>query len=46
MKTYRKEPWFRTKTRRELVNITGQVQQCLAESGIQEGLLLCNAKEN
>ena len=28
---------------RELVNITPQVEQCLAESGIQEGLLLCNA---
>ena len=43
MKSYRKELWFRTRTRRELVNITSQVQQCLAESGVQEGLLLCNA---
>ena len=43
MKTYRKELWFRTRQRRELVNITAQVQECLAESGIQEGLLLCNA---
>jgi secondary thiamine-phosphate synthase enzyme len=43
MKSYRKELWFHTKTRRELVNITPQVRQCLEESGIKEGLLLCNA---
>jgi secondary thiamine-phosphate synthase enzyme len=43
MKSYRKELWFRTRTRRELVNITSQVQECLAESGVKEGLLLCNA---
>jgi len=35
--------WFETKTRRELINITPSVQQCLAESGVKEGLLLCNA---
>jgi secondary thiamine-phosphate synthase enzyme len=43
MKSYRKELWFQTTTRRQLINITPQVQQCLAESGIREGLLLCNA---
>lgn len=43
MKTYRKELWFRTKKRREFINITGQVQQCLEESGIKDGLVLCNA---
>jgi secondary thiamine-phosphate synthase enzyme len=43
MKSYRKELWFQTPTRRQLINITPQVQQCLAESGIREGLLLCNA---
>jgi secondary thiamine-phosphate synthase enzyme len=43
MKTYRKEMWFETKSRRELINITPGVEQCLAESGIKEGLLLCNA---
>jgi secondary thiamine-phosphate synthase enzyme len=43
MKSYRKELWFRTRARRELINITAQVQQCLAESGVKEGLLLCNA---
>ena len=43
MKSYRKELWFNTSNRRELINITPEVQQCLAESGIKEGLLLCNA---
>ena len=43
MKSYRKELWFETLTRRQLVNITPQVEECLRESGIQEGLLLCNA---
>jgi secondary thiamine-phosphate synthase enzyme len=43
MKSYRKELWFNTPTRRQLINITPEVQQCLAESGIQEGLCLVNA---
>ncbi len=43
MKSYRKELWFTTKTRRAFVNITSQVDECLKESGITEGLLLCNA---
>ena len=43
MKSYRKELWFHARHRRELINITPQVEQCLHESGIQEGLLLCNA---
>lgn len=43
MKSYKKELWFETRSRRELINITPQVRQCLAESGIKEGLLLCNA---
>lgn len=43
MKSYRKELWFNTTQRREYINITGQVQGCLNESGIKEGLLLCNA---
>ena len=43
MKTYRKELWFNTATRRELVNITQQVEQCLAESGVKEGMCLVNA---
>jgi len=43
MKSYRKELWFKTNSRRELINITHEVQNCLSESGIREGLLLCNA---
>ncbi|MGM0366110.1 MAG: secondary thiamine-phosphate synthase enzyme YjbQ [Actinomycetota bacterium] len=43
MKSYRKELWFNTRHRRELINITPQVEKCLAESKVKEGLLLCNA---
>jgi len=43
MKHYRKELWFETKRRREFINITPLVENCLRESGIKEGLLLCNA---
>ena len=43
MKTFRKELWFEAQRRRQLFNITPQVEACLAESGIREGLLLCNA---
>ena len=43
MKSYRKELWFNTNSRRQLINITPQVEACLEESGIKEGLLLCNA---
>ncbi len=43
MKSYRKELWFETKTRRQLINITPTVEDCLRESGIKEGLVLCNA---
>jgi secondary thiamine-phosphate synthase enzyme len=43
MKSYRKELWFEVNQRRQLINITPQVDACLHESGITEGLLLCNA---
>ena len=43
MKSYRKELFFEIPTRRAFVNITSEIEQCLAESGIREGLLLCNA---
>ena len=43
MKSFRKELVFNTPHRRELINITPQVEQCLAESGIREGLCLVNA---
>jgi thiamine phosphate synthase YjbQ (UPF0047 family) len=44
MKSYHKELWFEVPTRRAFVNITPQVEECLRESGIKEGLLLCNTK--
>ena len=43
MKSYRKELWFQVPTRRALINITHQVEACLKESGIKEGLVLCNS---
>jgi secondary thiamine-phosphate synthase enzyme len=43
MKSYRKELWFNIPGRRGFVNITPQVEECLRESGIQEGLCLVNA---
>ena len=43
MKSYHKELFFTVPERRRFVNITRQVEDCLTESGIQEGLLLCNA---
>jgi secondary thiamine-phosphate synthase enzyme len=41
--SYRKELWFEVPTRRGFVNITPQVETCLAESGVREGLALVNA---
>ncbi len=43
MKSFRHELWMHTPTRRAYVNITEQVQQCVRESGVLEGLVLCNA---
>jgi secondary thiamine-phosphate synthase enzyme len=43
MKTFRKELWFEVPARRGFVNITGQVIECLRESGVREGLVLVNA---
>ncbi len=43
MKTYRKELSFETKKRREFIRITPQIEACLRESGLQEGLILVNA---
>jgi secondary thiamine-phosphate synthase enzyme len=43
LKSYLKELWFNIPGRRAFVNITPQVETCLRESGIREGLLLCNA---
>ena len=43
MKSYRKELWFDVPNRREFIHITPDVQECLEESGIREGLVLVNA---
>ena len=43
IKSYRKELWFDIKRRREFLNITPVIQECLQESGIREGLCLVNA---
>ena len=43
MKSYRKELWFDIPKRRELVNITPTVEDCVRDSGVKEGLCLVNA---
>jgi len=43
MKSYRKELWFKVGARRAYLNITPDVEVCLAESSIREGLCLVNA---
>ena len=42
MKSYRKELSFNVPGRRAFINITPQVEECLRESGITEGLALVN----
>jgi secondary thiamine-phosphate synthase enzyme len=43
MKSYRKELWFDTESRRKFINITSQIQKALDESKIIEGMVLVNA---
>lgn len=43
MKSFRKELWFEIQQRREIRNISSQVQDCVRESGVTEGLVLVNA---
>lgn len=43
MKSFRNELSFQTSTRRQLINITRDIVKCVNDSGIREGLLLCNA---
>ena len=43
MKSFRRELVMHLPRRRMFVNITPQVEQALADSGIREGLALCNA---
>ena len=43
MKSFRKELWFEVPGRRAFLNITREVEDCLRESGVKEGLVLVNA---
>ena len=43
MISFRKELWFNTQSRRQFINITPEINKCLAESGITEGICLVNA---
>ncbi len=43
MKNFRKELWFNTEQRYQLVHITPMVDEALRESGIKEGMCLVNA---
>lgn len=43
MKSYKKELWFNISGRRAFINITPQVEKCLFESKIKEGLCLVNS---
>ncbi|MBU0744161.1 MAG: secondary thiamine-phosphate synthase enzyme YjbQ [Gammaproteobacteria bacterium] len=42
MKTYRKELVFNTDTRIAFINITPQIDTCIKESKIKEGMILVN----
>ena len=43
MKSFHKELWMEVPERMDFVNITGEVEKSLEESGIHEGLCLVNA---
>ena len=43
MKSFRKDLWFNQPERRSYVNITLELEKCVRESGVKEGILLCNA---
>jgi secondary thiamine-phosphate synthase enzyme len=43
MKSYRKELWYNAPTRVAFINTTPQINDCLEESGVREGLVLVNA---
>ena len=42
MKCFREELWFNVPTRRAFINITPDVQKCIDESGVSEGIVLVN----
>lgn len=43
MKAHTKYLWFNTRKRREYINVTGEVERAVGESGIQEGMVLVSA---
>lgn len=43
MRSLRRELWFEIPARRGFVDITGEVERAVAESGVSEGLCLVNA---
>ena len=43
VKSFRRELWFEVPGRRAFLNITREVEDCLRESGVKEGLVLVNA---
>jgi len=43
VKSFTKELWYEVPARRGLVNITQEIESCVRESGIGEGLCLVNA---
>ena len=43
MKSLTRHLWFQLPTRRGFVNITGEVEELVRESGVREGLCLVNA---
>ena len=42
MKTHTEYLWFETKTKRDYINITPQVEAAVRKSGVKEGLCLVN----
>lgn len=42
MKSYTEYLWFKTRSRRELINMTSRIEECIRKSGIEEGLCLVN----
>lgn len=43
MRSYRKELFFNVPARRGFVNITPEVEKCVKDSGVKEGLVLVNS---
>jgi secondary thiamine-phosphate synthase enzyme len=43
MKFYTEHLWFQTKKHREYINITSEVENILAKSGIKDGMILVSA---